>query len=269
MTKNKFSLLESTRTWIAAHRDNVVLATLASFASKYLRAYDNKHNWDVRRNGERFALQQILKGTPGDIFDVGANAGQWALMAAEVAPDRRIHSFELSPATYARLVSSTSGNTNIIANPFGLGEQAGEVSFHYYPESDDRTSLFDINDGWGKQQASGRIERGDAYVASSGTSHIAFLKLDVEGAEMSVLRGLHDSLTAGRITAVQFEHSHPHVATRHLLLDFIEFFRPYGFRVCHMFPNRISPIEYSPSQEDFTGSNFLAVREPFLQSLTR
>ncbi|HYR28720.1 MAG TPA: FkbM family methyltransferase [Thermoanaerobaculia bacterium] len=256
------------RTWIAEHRDNPILSAAARVSAKYLRAYENQVQWDVHTNGEAFALEQVVRAAAGDVFDVGANAGSWALMAARVAPERRIHSFELSDRTFARLRSAVASNPRIIANPFGLGERPEDVTFQYYPDSDDRSSLVVVPDGFDKQQATGRLETGDGYVSGHGVERIAYLKIDVEGAEMSVLRGFHESFERGIVAAVQFEHGPAHVVTRHLLIDFVEFFERIGFAVCRMFPRRLEWLRYDPVQhENFTGSNFLAVRADVSRAL--
>jgi FkbM family methyltransferase len=252
----------SIRTWIAAHRDNPLLATLARFSVKYLRAYENQVQWDVESNGEAYALAQIARVAEGEIFDVGANTGSWAAMAAHVAPGRRIHSFELSERTYARLAQNVAALPQVIANPFGLGDADGEVTFHYYPDSDDRSSVVLVPDGFAKVEAKGAIRTGDGYVASANVERIAYLKIDVEGAEISVLRGFSASLATGTIAAVQFEHGPAHVVTRHLLIDFVELFEGYGYTIFRMFPRRLVPLWYDPVEhENFTGSNFLAVRK--------
>jgi FkbM family methyltransferase len=252
----------SFRTWIAAHRDNALVSAVARYCAKYLRAYENQVQWDVETNGESFALAQVVRVAEGDVLDVGANAGDWAAMAARVAPGRRIHSFELSPRTFERLQERTAALPQVTANPFGLGETDGEVTFHYYPDSDDRSSLVLVPDGFTKVEARGSIRTGDGYAAASHIEQIAYLKIDVEGAEMSVLRGFRDCFENGRIAAVQFEHGPAHVVTRHLLIDFVELFTGYGYELRRIFPGQLAPLRYDPVEhENFTGANFLAVRK--------
>jgi FkbM family methyltransferase len=263
-------LLESVRTWIAGHRDNALLSALSRASLKYLRAYENQAQWNVETNGESFAVAQIARIAEGDVFDVGANTGDWTAMAARVAPGRRIHSFELSERTFQRLRETVSAIPDATANPFGLGDADAEVTFHYYPDSDDRSSLVLVPDGFAKVEAKGSIRTGDGYVATAGVERIAYLKIDVEGAEMSVLRGFAGSLAKGTIAAVQFEHGPAHVVTRHLLIDFVELFRGYGYEVCRMFPRAIVPLQYDPAEhENFTGANFLAVRGDVAARLRR
>ena len=244
------------------------MARVARYCAKYLRAYENQVQWDVETNGEAFALAEITGLAEGDIFDAGANAGQWAAMAARVAPGRKIHSFELSPRTYERLAAGTAALPQVVANPFGLGKADGEVTFHYYPDSDDRSSIVLVPDGFAKEDATGTIRTGDGYVASAHVERIAYLKIDVEGAEMSVLRGFRGCLENGTIAAVQFEHGPAHVVTRHLLIDFVELFDGYGYEIRRLFPRRLAPLHYDPVEhENFTGANFLAVRKDIAAKL--
>jgi FkbM family methyltransferase len=248
------------RTWIAQRRDNRILSALARYCAKYLRAWENQLQWDVVTNGEAFALRAVTRVVAGDLFDVGANVGGWAVMAAAAAPDRRIHSFELAPRTYARLAERVAGMPQVVINPFGLGDVEEQVVFHYYVDSDDRSSLVLMPDGFTKTEETGSIRTGDSYVTSAGVERIAYLKVDVEGAEMRVLRGFGRSFESGIIAAVQFEHGPAHVYTRTVLLEFVEFFESRGYVVYRLFPRKLLPLRYDPAEENFVGSNFVAIR---------
>src|SRR5487761_1440575 len=95
--------MDRLRAEVAAHRDHPVLRLAARGAGKYLRAFNNQWNWDIRVNGEAAALRRILAAKiEGDIFDVGANEGQWATMALATIGIRKLHCFEAVPTTFDR-----------------------------------------------------------------------------------------------------------------------------------------------------------------------
>ena len=60
-------------------------------------------------------------------------------------------------------------------------------------------------------------------MAIAGVPSISFLKIDVEGADFTVLRGFERSFLERRVLAVQFEHGEPSVESRTLLRDIVAF----------------------------------------------
>jgi FkbM family methyltransferase len=258
----------SIRASIASHRGNPILRFLAGGAEKYLHAYYNQRNWDVRVNGERLALRAVCEVCSGDVFDVGANTGEWASMAMEVMGSRPLHCFEVAPKTYEQLSVNLVQRPGLRLNNFGLGAETKDIHFYYYEDYPPRSSALVMDDGYQKQQIEGSIVRGDDYVLQKNVSEIAFLKVDVEGMEMDVLRGFSCSLDSGNIKAVQFEHASHHIVSRHLLVDFIQFFEPRGFKVLRILPRLLQQIRYNLEiDETFVGENFLAVHASILGRL--
>jgi FkbM family methyltransferase len=249
------------RAQIAARRDLPILRQLAKASRKFLSAYDNLANWDVRINGEAAALARVTSLLPGVVLDVGANAGQWAEMALDViGAARALHCFEVVPATFERLQQSLGERPNLTLNRFGLGATRREIEIFYYPSSSDRTSAYELNDGFEKQRVKGQLVVGDEYLRDGAISRVAYLKIDVEGMEMDVLQGFDHALRSAMIDAVQFEHGTAHVVSRHFLQDFVEFFRERDFALYRCFPGRLEPLDYRLGvDENFVGQNFVAL----------
>jgi FkbM family methyltransferase len=137
------------------------------------------------------------------VLDVGANIGLHALyMANRVAPRGRVHSFEPSPMIFDRLSRHVEASklANICCHPFALGPKAGEIFFHQV-ESD--TSRSFLSDTPSKEMVC--IRTLDAVSKEICLDKIDFLKLDVEGFELGVLHGSHQTLDEGRIEVIQVE----------------------------------------------------------------
>jgi FkbM family methyltransferase len=134
---------------------------------------------------------------PNDTFvDVGANIGFISAYAASVVgPGGQVHSFEPVPAYYVRLQEMASRNPGyaLRVNNCALGEDEGTSSIAV-------TSLPNI--GW-NTMVSGfmsrettrevipvKMRRLDEYLQENGIEKVAMVKIDVEGFEMPVLRGL-------------------------------------------------------------------------------
>jgi FkbM family methyltransferase len=182
-------------------------------------------------------------------------------MAHMVDPGRPIHSFEISPTTFALLLENLRGIQPCIVNQLGLSDTEAEVELHYYPDSSERSSLIELPDGFRKEIQKVHVTTGDAYLRTANVAQVAFLKIDVEGHEMAVLKGFSEAIQEGRVSAVQFEHGPAHVATRHFLGDFVEFFACRGYNLYKIFPRKLEPLIYSfENSERYTGSNYVAVR---------
>ena len=251
------------RALVAGHRDNPMLAALARSAEKYMHAYNNQRNWSISVNGEQAAFSRLMRGRRGCVMDVGANRGDWANMAKRIAPDSTIHCFELSPITFELLRQNTAHQPAIICNCLGLSNQRRSLTILHNVSSNDRTSLLaaPVEDHGIPIRA--ELTTGDDYVAASGIEEISFLKLDVEGAEMDVLQGFHNSFTAGKIRVVQFEHCELHVLSRHFLVDFWAFFQQFAFEVYVVYPHTVERLDYDYRvHETFVGGNYLALPRP-------
>ncbi|MCK6682156.1 MAG: FkbM family methyltransferase [Thermoanaerobaculia bacterium] len=136
----------------------------------------------------------------GDVvFDVGANAGYYSMRIARERPRSRIHAFEPVPPTFALLARHLELNsiTTVKAHPFGLSNQEGTIVFHYYPEGSGNASALNVSGRQGVLQITSPVEPLDAVAQRLGCQ-VDFVKCDVEGAELLVLRGAVATLERDR-----------------------------------------------------------------------
>jgi FkbM family methyltransferase len=264
-----YALKSRLKSMIAARRNSPIVKYMADGAEKYLRAYNNEQNWHARYNGEARAVHTIASAVSGEVLDVGANEGQWASMALDVVDASRLHCFEVVPQAFDKLKQRLGPDTKATLNHFGLASKAGSIDFFFYPDSSDRSSCYNLNDGFRKEKITVSVITGDEYISQRRMREIAFLKLDVEGMEMDVLQGLSSSLRAGIIQAIQFEHGPAHALARHLLKDFLDLLESYSYRVFKIFPKTFVKVDYDPERdESFVGQNLLAVRPQILNRLS-
>ena len=134
------------------------------------------------------------------MIDAGANVGEWSLAALRSFPEATVHAFEkeIAPATSDKLAANTRGSGDrLVLNRVGLGEEEGDFTLYYTPESDTASSTVSMamnvaaaNHGFTQiQELTVPVTTGDAYMRQHGLSRIDILKIDVEGAELSVLKG--------------------------------------------------------------------------------
>jgi FkbM family methyltransferase len=162
---------------------------------------------------------------PGDDFvDVGANIGVTAVMAALVVAPGRVVAVEPVPSTFSHLehniasaglaqvtcrrlaVAATPGHVSLVSRPgFGFAAYVGHADgLDEY--TDFPAQAFTL----------------DQLVADEGLQHVRFVKIDVEGYELEVLRGA--TVVLGRFKPVVFLESNPYCLSifhKISLVDFI------------------------------------------------
>ncbi len=140
-------------------------------------------------------LRRLLKEK--DIFvDVGANIGYLTAYAASlVGQNGQVHSFEPVPAFYDRLAHMASLNPNycIHANNCALDEQAGEA--HIAVTSLPNIGWNTMVEGFMSPEATLEhlrvsVRRLDEYLREHELRRVALIKIDTEGYELPVLKGL-------------------------------------------------------------------------------
>lgn len=241
---------------------------LARAAGMYLGAYNNIFNWEMETNGELRALKLVLQHVDGEVFDVGANAGQWATVALPLLADRRLHCFEPVPAAYAELIRTVRGSERVTLNPFGLSDTTGTIDINFSAKATTISSSYDLIFPDPEQlRIPCRFMTGDDYIAEHDVGAVAFVKIDVEGMEMAVLTGLANAFGRGAVAAIQFEHGASHILSGHTLKSFVDMLTGHGFDLFFIFPRSLERVEYSFELENYGGQNLLAVRRDVLPRL--
>jgi len=122
--------------------------------------------------------------------DVGANVGFYTMGFAKRASRGAVHSFEPVPLNYHVLAVNALANglSNVIVNNCAVGDKIGEVDFCIAGDSA-YSSLVDTGRKAIAEIIKSRIITLDAYLFEHNLPGIDILKVDVEGAELSVLRG--------------------------------------------------------------------------------
>lgn len=257
------------RAWMAAQimqdRFHPSNRALAGFCVSAVHAWKNRQ-YDVTRNGETALLERLRPFRPRLVLDVGANVGDWTIAASRSLPEVTVHAFEAAPHTAELLARNLAAQADrVVINATGLSDHAGWLTLYATPDDTTKASIVpDVaravaEQGWAQVEAvTVQTVTGDAYLREHQIDHVDMLKIDVEGAEFSVLRGFADAFARHAIDLVQFEYGQLNVATRDFLGDFYRFFTDRGFIVGKLFPEGVSFKSYELDDEDFLGPNYLA-----------
>jgi FkbM family methyltransferase len=134
----------------------------------------------------------------GTVVDVGANAGIYSAMA--VRSGRWVTAFEPVPQEAARLGRLLGAGG--VVHQVALSDRCGKATLHvpYVPNvsAGDVTSRSSLETNHDTGLPHRDIEVNVATLDSFGLSDIAFLKIDVEGHELPVLRGAAETITRSR-----------------------------------------------------------------------
>lgn len=229
----------------------------------FLKDLDNS-NWDMDKNGEKRVLRCLEIIDPKCVLDVGANVGEWSTLVSHMYSTCEIHSFEIVPSTYEKLVNNTKFNDLIITNNYGLSDATGNLVMNLSETDSTVATACPIQ---GSQyhrdfytaEIKCEVSTGSMYLNSSSISSIDFLKIDVEGMDFRVLKGFGDKLEVAKV--IQFEYGIFNISSHDLLADFFTLLEAKGFLVGKIYPCRVKFFEYHFENEDFGGHNYLAVRK--------
>lgn len=217
--------------------------------------------------GEAKALARAIGTAQRPVlFDVGANVGEWTRAAKQVCPGAIIHAFEPSQIHRTHFTSATKTLSDVTLAPFGLSDQSTTATLYKDSEITGLASLTqrDLREHGLRMDRTEtvQLERLDSYMDAHQIPRIDFLKIDVEGHELDVLKGAEAALKAGRIQAVQFEFGGCNIDTRTYLRDFVRLFESYDMRLHRIRPNGVlQPLGvYRSYHEQFSTTNFVALK---------
>ena len=151
---------------------------------------------NLKLTGEFCFLKNYLTKIKNPIvFDIGANEGEYAKLCKNINKEARIFCFEPHPKTFIRLKNNFNTEEIILINK-ALSNQNGKLLLYDYKEKDgsSHASLFAdvIKKIHGKDYICHEVEvtKVDNIVSEFGIKKIDLLKIDVEGNELNVLKGV-------------------------------------------------------------------------------
>lgn len=237
---------------------------LYHFCKFYVRKKEG-FSYDFDKNGEEWLLKRLAPLDFRIVFDVGANVGGWSKEAVRYFPNARVHAFEISSSTLAKLRKTVP--PAVVVNEFGLSDVDREIEYkdygRYQPVNTTLTnSVFHDDAGLKAKTMRTRVRRGDDYCLESKIDTIDFLKIDVEGAEIFVMRGFRDMLERKSIRIVQFEYGYTSADAGFLMRDYFRFFEELGYQVGALRDGGIKFTPWNYYMNDFcSGPNYVAIRK--------
>jgi len=180
----------------------------------------------------------ILEGLAFDtVVDLGANRGQFALCIRRLFPKARIFSFEPLPEPTITWRRAFAGDTHATLFEAAVGEQAGlrrmhvsrwDVSSSLLPIGQAQQYHFPFTQEARRQEVT--VVRLADRLSHADIAGRALLKLDVQGSELSALRGCEELLE--RFACVYVEASFIELYTGQALAgDIVQYLGSRGYRL--------------------------------------
>lgn len=241
----------------------------------YRSTFNPNYHFDL--NGEERVVRTISayfkKKT---FFDVGANVGHWTRLAAlDCSAEDQILAFEPSNKSFSKLKASVSNLPSVRIFNLGLSDSSKMRDLLFSSENPEKSGVeYNALRTLNKKIMDYRSEEqmfveGDEFCLENEIPEITFLKVDVEGHELNVLKGFTKIFREGKIGVVQFEYNSLSIFSGSLLMRFYEFLQTEvsndGYCIGRIYPNSVCFKDYDIQDENFIDGNFIAVQRKFVE----
>lgn len=199
-------------------------------------------------------LEAIRHCAAATLVDIGANKGQFSLAFRAIRHDASIVAFEPLDEAADIYMALFKGDARVTLHRVALAEAEAEAEFHV---TDRRDSSSLLKPGQGQSDAfhvveertiKVQVKRLDACVALAQMARPIMVKIDVQGAELGVLRG------SGALEAADFiyvELSYVELYEEQALFrDVFDYLTGRGFILAGVY-NQVSTARFGPTQADF------------------
>lgn len=149
----------------------------------------------------RLFLATVPSNRRRTLLDVGANVGTHSSVFARHFT--AVHAFEPNPAVWSRFDRNMSLNayTNVQLHRIGLADASSSLPFHATETANRGLGTFACVEQYDaplRQIATLSVTTGDDFLRIKGITEIDAIKIDVQGYETQVLRGLRKTLAEHR-----------------------------------------------------------------------
>ncbi len=207
----------------------------SGYISKLISRQQNKSSFESQA--------KILDYKAKVIFDVGANRGLTTAEYLKYFPDAEIHAFEPFSDFFPLWQNITASNKKIYFNQLGVSGKTGTASFNVNSNHDTNSILDTIKIG-ATSDANCRTVRKetievisiDEYCSLNNIDQIDIIKIDTQGSELAILKGMKNMLTNKKVKLIYTEaYFKQQYADQPLLFDIAKYLQQFGYFIQDMY----------------------------------
>ena len=180
---------------------------------------NNLDNWyrKMTRIGTPLPKFEDING--GTIIDVGANVGVFSYNVRKICKDCRIMAFEAVPLFAKYIKTRKIGNIDVY--PFGLSDKTGEADFWMSKDGNYGWNTMIPVEGGRKNMKKMKMNFKVFDDLNIDVGNLKLIKIDTEGAEYKVLRGLNKIIKKHKpILFIEFGFGKHHPAYKQVINEF-------------------------------------------------
>ena len=218
------------------------------------------------KNGEYKFLKETCNKLKEEsiIFDVGANIGDYSKEIRKINNKSTIYCFEPVPNTFKKLKETHLNTKDIILNNFAFSNEIKEFEMFEYGKHYGTNSIEKHEELISEETKKIKIYLNtiDNFCKQEKIEKIDFLKIDVEGHEVNVLKGARDMIKNKKINIIQLEYNYLWKNTNNTLQEVFETLSNYYNIYRLTFWGRIHLKKFNKKLENYpSASNYVAIRK--------
>jgi FkbM family methyltransferase len=229
----------------------------------------------IQTNGEKELIEQAIAAFPDAAsfraWDVGANLGEWTdLVLATAARQKltpKILMFEPTPTAFASLSEKYAGNGAVEIKQVALSSKAGTADFEVVGSHAGTNSL-NVTGASAGSTIKVALASGTEVHAAAGGREVHLIKVDTEGHDLEVLRGLEALLETRAVAIVQFEYNWRWLVNGSSMRAAMLLADRHGYRLGRVAPDGLEIYNsWNAELDRFFETNYALVRPDVLPRL--
>ncbi len=229
----------------------------------------------IQTNGEKTLIEQAIaafpEAAPFRAWDVGANLGEWTDTLLAAAANQglavRINLFEPTPTAFTSLSDKYSDNAEVTVEQIALSSKAGSAEFEVVGSHAGTNSLNLTGAPTGKT-IKVALTTGADFHATHGGGEVHLIKVDTEGHDLEVLRGIEPLLAQRAVGIVQFEYNWRWLVNGSSMRAAMLLAERHGYRLGRVAPDGLEIYKsWNAELDRFFETNFALVRLDVLPHL--
>ena len=201
----------------------------------YGKLAQNEIAWHVATNQipEEYEVEVAKYFLPEvkGFIDIGCNTGLYCCVAASMCPESGvIHAFDPQKEcidTLKQTISLNRWEKRLYAHNYGIGEKRSKLQLQL--SGSGSTFNSDFNSDSSLPHIEVEVLSLDEWIKDNPLENVDFIKVDVEGYELNVIKGAQNTLKDTGFVIAEVRHNHKSYSEQYSLHEFIEIMNKNNF----------------------------------------